>query len=80
MLCHLLFWLLSCLVIVLVSILRFIFIHTVSSSVRHMFMLGTPRYSDSPQSGRRVADQLNRPTGSTDWKDAEPNPENQGAI
>jgi len=21
---------------------------------------------------------LNRPTGSTDWKDAEPNPENQG--
>ena len=24
--------------------------------------------------------QLNRPTGSTDWKDADPNPENQGAI
>jgi len=35
------------------------------------------RYSDSPQSGRRMADwwlQLNRPTGSKDWKNAEPNP------
>jgi len=37
------------------------------------------RYSDSPQLGRRVADyKLNRPTGSTDWQDIEPNPENQG--
>ena len=30
--------------------------------------------------GWLIALQLNRPTGSTDWKDAEPNPKNQGAI
>jgi len=50
----------------------------------------TPHYSDRLCSDRRYSDspctvgtsggllQLNRPTGSTDWKDAEPNPQNQG--
>jgi len=55
-----------------------------------LFVMGTPHYSDRLCSDRRYSDstctvwmscgwlQLNRPTGSTDWKDAEPNPENQG--
>ena len=61
-----------------------------SQETKSYFNTGTPRYSDrlcsdrcysdSPQSGLRVANFiLNRPTGSTDWKDAEPNPE-KGAI
>jgi len=61
-----------------------------SSKYNHnTFQRGTPHYSDKLCSDRCYSDspctvwtsggwlQLNRPTGSTDWKDAEPNPENQ---
>jgi len=56
----------------------------------HVWVSGTPHYSDRLCSDRRYSDspctvwtsggwlQLNRPTGSTDCKDAKPNPENQG--